>query len=323
MELDLPLQNSKRNPLPAFLAKRWPTLLAIFLIILTVITVIFILPRFQKKTPVKPPVSQPVKQTGVPISDQSKKIATFSAEQAIVKVGEETIYKKDLDTELASYPPSIKTEDRTKTLLDKIIYDSIILQGAAADKFIKLDPTVFNSPRKDYAARIKLVQEAQRIILSKEDSISGVVVGIWFFNTKPGKVGYEKGQQIALAKITELHNDVMAGKITIEEAGTVIKNDSSLAQVDAIYKNNAMFKFTITKEQKISFDPEFDKVIRQLKVGEISDVFLLNDQNPQSGKMIPALYTFAQVQKIIQNGSVGTFEDWIANKKKQYEIKYY
>lgn len=288
-------------------------ILAFVLILIPLISLAFVLYFTQKDKlfPPKPPLQkeQPIVQSKKP-------------NEVIALVGKEKIYQSDLETE-QRYSPLKVSSASAKILLEKIVEDSILLQGANADKLITLNKKVFNSPSKDYLKRAELVLKAKKLLAEKEDGIAGAVVSIWFYNMKPGEIGYQKGKEIALEKIQKLQTDVQNKKITIEQAGELIKKDTSLAKVDKQYKSNAIFKFNVKKNEKIYFDPEFDKIIWKLKQNQVSKVVLSKDVDRKTDKMIPAVYSFAQVKKIIKNGKVGTFEAWLAKKKKIYEIKYY
>src|SRR5437016_3940350 len=102
----------------------------------------------------------------------------------IAKVGNEKIYQRDLNTELANYPPQ-KNIDRKRQLLQKIVKDSIILQAGEKDGLIKLDSSVFDSSTKDYLKRVKLVAEVQELVEHRKDHITGAVLSIWFYNIIP------------------------------------------------------------------------------------------------------------------------------------------
>ncbi|RJQ37338.1 hypothetical protein C4559_03790 [Candidatus Microgenomates bacterium] len=295
------------NPNPAPLNKPNNKMLiyaAIIIVILSVIAISFFLYSKTAKKPLQKPVTN-VNQANV-----------------LAKVGEEFIYKKDLNTEIASYP-DIKNFDKKAFLLKKIISDSIILQGTKADGLIALDSTVYNSPNKDYQKRIKLIETAKSAINGKAEGIEGVFVSIWFYNTKSGAVGYEEGKKIAYDKITKLWNDVKSKKITIQQAGEQIKKDTSLRQVDTAYKTNALANFTALKGKKITIDKNFDDTLWKLKEGEVSDVILAKGHDLKTGAELDAFYIFGQVNKVISNSKINSFDDWLSQKTKTYEIIYY
>ncbi len=255
---------------------------------------------------------------------QSAKQNTSDIDPAIIiaKVGAENIYQIDLDMEISGYPMQIN-EDIKKLLLQKVVKDSIILQAANAEKLIDLDESVFNSLQKDYIKRTKLVADARTIYENNQNSISGSVISIWFYNMQPGAVGYDKGKEIAFNKITTLHSNLKSKKITIQQAAQVIIDDKSLAQVDESYDSNAILTFKAEPKDEITFDPVFDSLIRQLAQGQISNIYLAKDKNRDTDKMIDAVYMFAQVNERNTTGKTIDFDMWYGQKEKSYEIVYY
>lgn len=244
--------------------------------------------------------------------------------EIILSVGKENIYKKDLDYELKNYV-SLNKEDDKKNLINKIIKDSIILQGAEADGLVKLDKSVFNSPQKEYPQRMELVNEIVAKINSESDILNGGVVSLWFYNKGPGKIGYDKGRETAGKIITDLRSRVAGKKITLERAAQEIRNNPNLSFVDVAYLSNAYFKFNKNPSKAIVFDPKFDAVIKKLKTGEVSDVYLAKSKEwingKPSNKEIDSVYMFAQIHSRKKNG-VGSFESWYRSKAKIYAIKY-
>lgn len=237
----------------------------------------------------------------------------------IAKVGEEYIYNVDLNTEVAAYPASDEPGQRD-AIFERMVDDSIILQGAAKEKFIKLDATVYNSPEKDYDKRIALVQEARKKILDNADSYSGSVVALWFLNQKPGKIGYEQGKRIAQQKISDLQRRVKAGELTMEQAGDELRNDASLFQVDEAYKVNAYYTFTANKSKPATYDPVFETVLQKLRVNQVSDVFLGQSTDERDGKKKDAVYKFARIDKIIANRGYIDVESWLEKNRPGYAL---
>ena len=249
------------------------------------------------------------------------------AKDIIAKVGSEYLYQKDLETELSYGPPNV-TDEIKKQLTAKIIKDSIILQEAEKEGLVKLDNTVFNSPTKDYLKRIGLVASIRKKIEDKRALTSGSVISLWFYNNQPASIGYDKGKQIAYDTITQLHDAVAAKQLTMQQAAEQIKNNSSLYQLDKAYKTNAIMEFTSTPQDKITINPEFNTIIRNLNVGDVSPVFLaqdkeLNTEGIPTGKKIDAVYMFAQVTDKKSGASYATFEDWYNGIKQNYAITYY
>jgi hypothetical protein len=177
--------------------------------------------------------------------------------------------------------------------------------------------------QKDYQKRIQTIAQIEKQINSRQDSISGSVVALWFYNTMPGNVGYEKGKEIAFKKISTLYTAVKNKKLTMKQAAQAIQQDSSLEQVDKSYKSNALLEFKADPKYKISFDSNFDVIIRKLQPGQVSELYLAKDKNYFTGKMVDAVYMFAQVTERKANGVLDSFDDWYARKEEMYEITTY
>lgn len=246
--------------------------------------------------------------------------------QIIIKVGKENIYQKDLDFEIQNYPEVLKHADTGKLLLDKIIKDSVILQGAQDDRITKLDASVFNSPQKNYSQRIELITGIKKKIEMKSDSITGAIVALWFYNRGPGRVGYDKGREIARETITKLHDDVINKKLTIQQAGQEIRNDANLGLVDQGYLSNALLEFNKKPTDQVVFDTQFDQIIKNLNTGEISDVYLAKskewDKGRPSENMIDSVYMFAQVLGR-KKSDITSFDDWVDQKSKLYAVTHF
>lgn len=245
-----------------------------------------------------------------------------STSNVIAKVGQESIYQRDLDYELSVHPQKDDPAMR-KTILEKIVSDSVILQGGKEDGFVTLDESVFNSPNKDYTKRVKLVDDIKAHIDLQAEHIEGSVISIWYRNDEIGPLGIEKAKEIAYQKITALHKDVLINKKTMDQAAEAIKIDSSLAQVDRAYVVNAQFKFNKKKGEEISFDKEFSDKIWRLEEGQVSDVYLIKNVDSDTKEKYDAVYSFAKVDKKVSNPSLSNFADWYLRKKGSYEITYY
>lgn len=241
-------------------------------------------------------------------------------EGAIIKVGDEYIYKQDLEYEM-KYAPG-NDQDKQSLLEKKLVQDSIILQGAQADGLLKLDGTIYNSPNKDYQKRIKTISEIEKSVNDKVDRITGTVITIWFFNNGiQSPLGYEKSRDVAKQKITEYHQKVARKQITIDQALELIKVDKSLDPLGE-HKNNAGFTFDIIKgEQGPTPDDNFNNIIWGLNQGQLSPVTVIKN------KVIPgdpdALYVFGQVKSKTTGQKFIKYEDWLKAKQKNYAIMYF
>jgi hypothetical protein len=241
-------------------------------------------------------------------------------EKVIVKVGEESLYQKDLDYELSLHPQ--KDDPKTKdVILQKMINDSIILQGAKSENVVPVTSDIFNSASKDYDKRITTISAIKKAVAAKSEHTKGTVISIWFRNNDyVGPLGLEKSKKIAQDKMTTLHDRIVAGEITIEEAGELIKKDTTLAQIDKAWTNNALFHFDVVGDQRISFSTQFDAILRDLKPGEISDVYLARNVDTDPNKRYEALYYVGQVTEKTNTGNLSGFDSWLSSKKKLYGI---
>lgn len=240
---------------------------------------------------------------------------------ALAKIGDEIIYNTDLNEELAAYPPSDDSTVRTR-LFQKMVDDSITLQGAQKMKLITLDSSVYNSNTKDYNKRIKAVSTAKAAIDANADGYSGTIVQIWFYNQKPPRVGYEQGKQMAAKKITEVYNQVKSGTMTMDQAGDAIRADSSLYDVDEAFRVNASFPFQATKEHPATFDDGFNAILAGMKVGQVSSIYTAKDDD-ENGNKIEALYMFGKIDSINSKGGYTSFSDWLAKQRKNYAVVTY
>ncbi len=257
--------------------------------------------------------------------NSSKKTSPTSLKSSgiIAKVGNENIYQKNLDYELQGHPENA-TDGIEQRLLDKIILDSIILQGGAQDGIITLDSNIYNSPDMNYVDRIAKVEMVKNKINELSINLKGSVISIWFHNSGYiGPLGIEQGKQIAFEKISDLRKQIVDKKITIKEAGAIIKKDDSLFQIDRAWKSNAIFDFSVSADQRITFSREFDQIIRNLKLNEVSEVYLAEDVDPEGKKLYEALYFVAQVSEKNNKQGVSNYESWLQSKKNTYVVQKY
>lgn len=298
--------NSPAQPPTTFLSKR--NILILLMSLVLIIGGVWVFLKLNSK-PTPPAPLKPSQEAVKP-------------DKVIAKVGAESIYQLDLDIELAYYPAN-RRESHKKYLLDKIITDSIILQAGEAEKLIQLDATTFNSLHKEYLKRIALVEEVKKKVTEQEDGISGTVITMYFANNEIGSLGYEKSKEIVKNKITKLHDEVVSKKITVQQAAKIIQNDSSLAQIDKAYKTNAFFDFKVERNEAITRDTAFNNALHQLKEGAVSDLFIGKDVIGSIKDEIEVKYHFGQINKTINNGKITNFDNWVSQKRQNYEIIYY
>lgn len=238
----------------------------------------------------------------------------------VATVGKETIYTEDLD-----YQKSLYTGDATKIpkkdFVDQLVKDSVILQAGADAGFIKLDSSFFNGHDKNYLLRAKNIQDIKEKIQSQANSLDGYVVSIWFANDVQPAMGYDKAKQFAYQKITALQQQVKLKQITIQQAGAMIKADSSLAQVDEAYKVNAIFPFSKKQGELITISKDLDAALWQQPIGGTTDVILVKSMPTFDTKDIDAVYMFGQVTGKTGNSTISNFDAWYSQQQTKYAVK--
>lgn len=246
--------------------------------------------------------------------------------KAIAKIGDETIYQRDLNLEKARYGGKEDAQIR-KQILEKIIIDSIVLQAGRKENLVSLDRSIYNSVYKDNIKRTKAIREVRKQLEAQADGISGAVISIWFVDNAtntPGKLGLERSKQLALSKITPLYEDVKNGKITIQQAAEKIRTDKSLLELDKSYHTNAILGFRATKARPQIVYKEFDDILWSLKKGEVSQIITGGIIDVNTGKKVKDMYyAFGQVLDTINTGKVISYNDWINQQKGQYAVTYY
>jgi hypothetical protein len=258
--------------------------------------------------------------------------------KVIMKVGDEMIYQNDLDQEMALLPT--KDDETIQFIKEKLIRDSILLQEAkklqlevalaatqaaslSAPRIIDLEPTIFGAIEKDLTKRATVVQQIEQQLPQKTlSTIEGKRAVIWFNNVTPGPVGYEKGKELAFQKISQLHSSVKAKRMTMEQAIQAIRSDNSLAQVDPVYQTNAGGPFQATKDESITFLPEFDTILWNTPIGGVTDIYTGSVRNSRTGQTVESLFIFGTITNKTES-QYSSFEDWVEQKKKEYEITVY
>jgi hypothetical protein len=251
------------------------------------------------------------------------RVSTPDGKEVLLKVGKESIYYQDLSTELASYPDS-GSDTARGILTQKLITDSVILQGGADDGIITLDPSFFNQVDKDYNKRISMVNEVKANLNTDAVNSRGYVVSIWFRNNGYiGPLGLSKSKELARQKLNALHSEVASGVLSIQKAGDIIKNDSSLKQLDIAYKNNALFPFTYYAGdlRRLTLSEDLDEELANLPKAGVSNVYVGTAKDPKTEESYEALYLFGQVtEKADSTKPYKSFDDWLNDKKSIYDV---
>ncbi len=246
------------------------------------------------------------------LSVQKESVSIGRPTGVIAQVGAEYLYQQTL----------------TKTPKDELVRQSIVLQGAAADGLIKLDPSIYNSPQLDAAKRKQTTDNIQKQIDDVMPGIHGTVVFVWFNHALP-PLTYDQAKQIAGERMNFYYNQVKNHRLTITEAAQQIQNDPKIKKIiDPKFQDSVSYDFSQNYMPNITFIPSFDKFITALPPGGLTPLYLAKDSEDTRGikseqKGIDAAYLFAEVTKKVTSGSSVSFSDWYADKYQKYEIKYY
>jgi hypothetical protein len=240
----------------------------------------------------------------------------------IAQVGEERIYGKDLNYELA-YGPVNPDREMRQLFFDKVLVDSMILQEARKRGMVQLDDSVYNSVSKNNKKRVDLVAQIKQEVAADAAKIEGSVISVWFYNEIAPDMGYQRAKQYTLEKITAVHERVKNGQLTMEQAANEIRKDAELAKADPAYATNAYFEFSANEDEKITFSSEFDSVVRNLQPGGVSDVVTVQDQPADQDKPLDAVHMFAKVDNKIQSSDISSLDSWIKELKQSYEVIVY
>lgn len=261
------------------------------------------------------PVTKPIESNQQSSGTQPSPLI-LPGQEVLMEVGEEKIYQKDYDRKYESYPYKDEEglEERLMSLLEE---ESVVLQGAAEEGLIELESEFFNSPNKDYALRREKVEEAEALVQQNVVSfIAGERVEMWSYNTIAPEIGYEEAREIVEEKIIDLHERVVSGELTMEEAAKIVQKDNELEKIDINYQGNAYGTFAGTKEDPLTVNESIDEILWELDEGEISDIYAVEGKSFE-GDTVILFYGFAQVTEKVTNSDTQGYEDWLEEKKKQ------
>jgi hypothetical protein len=248
---------------------------------------------------------------------------TQSTGQVIALIGEENIYQSDLDTEIKYFPTNITEVEGVSTkqyLLNKIIEDSILLQESGQ----VLSNNIYNSPTKDYLERTKQTQELKDLRVSAIENlkvgISGDLITVWYLNMIQSPYGEAEAKIMAFSKITEIHNKIQEGELSIEQAAQVLKGDNSWSKIDPSYIGNTRYEFKLTEDPftYAYIKPvEFLEDIRETREGEVTEIYEIELNSNEK------YFIFAHIDKIIKESGIVSYSNWVEQVKNKYSIKIY
>jgi len=282
-------------------------------IVLILILLIFI-PLFYLL--IKKLQSQPVTEPG-----------KLPPQKVIAQVGKETLYGQDLNYELSLYYPEAFESDQPvpeeirQKALDQIIRNSLLLQAAADEQVIELNPAVFNNLNKDHRLRNLLINSLDEKVAEKlVNSVKGEMISIWFKNINEPKMGLETARQITRVKIEGIYQRLQSGQLTdLKSAGEEIKNDPALALIDPSYQGNAYLEFEINQGEHFFIDPKIQTEAFQLPVNQLSEILVGQDQSP-GGDFYDCNFILMKIWERKLKG-YQSFEDWFEQKRENYEVE--
>lgn len=297
-------------------------ILFVLLLIFLVLIAIFIFQKSKKnqattKLPSTPSKPIPTESVSLP-----QTTALFPPEQKIAKVGKETIYGNDLNYIINKrYAVDIVTrvgiDEVKKRALEDAEQDSILLQeGSKASA--ELSPSIFNNPNKNNDIRQKIVDEFKSKQLENEEKISGALISVWYHNVRLPSMPITEAKEFALQKITKIYNDLTGGRITFPQAGEILKNDTSLSQIDKSYTGNAYFEFNDhPKSQKSIVYDELENRLWQLDEGQMSEIIQYPDPSIPLGSKEEEFFSIIKAYKRTNKGN-GSYDDWLKGEKQKY-----
>ncbi|NTV30877.1 hypothetical protein HGA91_02765 [candidate division WWE3 bacterium] len=244
----------------------------------------------------------------------------FESNKAIMKVGNETIYQSDYDYEKQYAPPLSSSELKTY-IEDKLIKDSIILQGASDDQFILLKESFYNSPNKNYATRIQEVEKIRKDIEERSSAIKGEFAVAWFYNSNSsGPYTYEESQKIVEDKINALYKRVSNNSLSVEDAAKEIRNDKILQEIDPAVASNALLTFTVDADTPITRDEQLNTKLRSLTTGQLSPILTLKTLTDRGPDQIESAYLFGTITEKTSSYTTLPFSKWYDLHKENYTV---
>lgn len=253
--------------------------------------------------------------------------------EKIARVGKEYLFLNDLDYYAYLHKKKIDELDRTEAI-DSLVDISAMLQSGEEEGWIELTSETFNNPYKDHTKRAELLEEVGEKIEEKEENEGTIVetVTVWFWNMFQQELAKREGLDVAKAfaqeKIENVYLLVKNGTKTMEEAGEILKSDTSLDQLDKAYDSNAygveVYPYIIESVDDVkisSFSPEeFYQFIKDAEVGDLSEIILEKD-SPDGERVVDSYYAFYKVQS--KDKESFEFESWLSAFKESLEVEHY
>lgn len=250
-------------------------------------------------------------------------------QQKIATVGKETLYGADYNYQLENYfrnetGQGNKSDDLKKAVLDKLASESALLQYGLANKMIPpsiVGANYWNSPEKDQLLRQSKLRDVKQAIESLESIVNGEMISVWWHNGATPKMGIEAAEAAAKRWISQLRSDIVAKKLTFEQAAEQIRNNQDWASVDPLYKINAYQRFAIHPGQPVFVYPALDQALSGLKANQVSEIIRVPGEKTPLGSVREEFYALVGVNSI-EPGTSGTSQK-LANYQKSLGVKYF
>ncbi|MBI2616543.1 hypothetical protein HYW55_00215 [Candidatus Gottesmanbacteria bacterium] len=252
---------------------------------------------------------------------ESSRKSTISGNQ---QYGRNIFSPSDIEYSVQNQYPqktySTLTNDEKKDVQKFLIEQTVVLEEAKNKNLMPIDERIF-APNKNQQEYNKAYERAKELILNDVQQMTVEGVFIWFNVGNPEPpVPLSQAKEITRQKMEAIRADIVAGRITMEEAGERIRKDESLSQFDSIYKSNAYAKYP-SRDATTSIDSnlsEADNVrLWQLSPSEFSPLMLglyrpSIDEDPEEG--------FWGIYHVLdKSGTITSYDDWLNEKIQEYE----
>ena len=244
--------------------------------------------------------------------------------QLTMRIGNDSFSQEDLEYLASIYQPnknlSELTVDEKEYLEDLALERSLVIQEAQKREVVSVDETLF-APNKDWNDYNRTYEEAKQAIIAQEEQITVAGIFIYFYNQFPPEMGVERAKELARKKMEELRERLIKGEISLKQAGEIIANDTSLAEIDPIYDANAYSEFNKrnkTRQIVGGITSQDNNLLWSLDVGDYSPIIL----GFESGNEVaPNEAYWAIFQVTSKTGSGKPYLEWLKEAKKEYESK--
>lgn len=238
--------------------------------------------------------------------------------QIILTVGKEDIFYKDYIIEVQNISKGKQINEEMMILaLEKLINDSTIIQYSLDKGYIKTpNSDIFNSYDKNHAQRLDLILQCEeRISVHEFKKISGQGLKIVFSNIESSDLPLSEGREIIRKSVVGLYTDFKSGKISPYNFALNPKS-AGFEKIPNLKIGSSSFDFDTSANKKISDSKEFDKLLWQTPVADITPIFHESDSSNQE------IYFFGFIKNKTDNG-YESINDFYKKNINLYEISIY